>query len=126
MVEPSWPEFWGSKQKKAWVLHPSLFEEPKGKSATGVSREFVRRADFGANRLCLHINDGIAISERGAAGRANHRVLQVTADVGVLDAGIGGLFVLERPLLNGAVDLAEVIDAGVRLRGCARLDEVRN
>ena len=34
------------------------------------------------------------------------------------------LIQLQRPLLNGAINLAQVVDAGIALRGLARLDEV--
>src|SRR5579864_2056017 len=63
-----------------------------------------------------------------AAGRAG-RELVVTE---IRPQGRAGwshalrLFVLQGPLLFGSVDLAEVVDAGIFLRGAARFDKVGN
>src|SRR5438045_2158 len=58
------------------------------------------RALLQAYRLLRHGAKLITVSEGGAACRADHRVLQVGLDVGVLNRGLFTLFLLERPLLN--------------------------
>ena len=61
-----------------------------------------------------------------AAGAAGKTILDVIADR-VLTRRIGVCCLgLERPLLLGAVNLAEVVDAGVLLSRVARPDEVRD
>src|SRR5437899_3018632 len=40
--------------------------------------------------------------------------------------GTAGLILLQGPLLYSAIDLPQVIDAGIPLRGGAGIDEVRN
>jgi hypothetical protein len=86
----------------------------------------VRTAHFGANRLYIHCRNRVAVREGCAARGADHSVFQVTADVGESNGRRGALLVLQRPLLNRAVDLAEVVDTGIHLRGRARFDEVRD
>src|SRR5690348_11731774 len=66
--------------------------------------------------------EGCSSTARGT----NHRVLQITADVGEnWHSGCRG-FIFQRPLLLGAVNLAQVVNTGVLLGGSTRLDEVWN
>ena len=81
-----------------------------------------------AERLLINRLQSIAAREGRVvtASRANDRALQITAHVGERRKGVRGLLGLQRPLLSGAVDLSQVIDASVHLRGGARPNEVRN
>ena len=94
------------------------------KLVRGVHRQHVCGRDLLADRLGFDVHDGVAVGEGAAARRAGHRVLQIPTDVAVRDSGGRVLLVLERPLLNRPVNLSQVIDAGILLRGSARLDEV--
>ena len=62
-----------------------------------------------------------------AAGAGRERVvLDVVPDVSTA-GGVGVLLlVFQRPLMLAGINLAEVVDAGVLLRGIARPNEVRN
>ena len=82
--------------------------------------------DFLTNRLLRHVHDGVAVGERGSAGRTNHRVLQVAANVAETHSVGGAFFEFHRPLLNRPVDLAKVIDTGVLLRRSTCSNEVRD
>ena len=81
-----------------------------------------------AERLQVNGLERIAAGEGRAipTGRANDRALQVTADISKPWHGVCGLLGLQRPLLSSAVDLTQVIDTGVHLRGRARPNEVGN
>ena len=68
-----------------------------------------------ADRLGSRVHDCVAVREGRAAGRADDRALQVAADVGEFDTGGRGLIVLQCPLLGGAINLAQVVDAGVHV-----------
>ena len=69
---------------------------------------------------------GVAVRESRAACRANHGALQIIPDVGE-DSGIAGvLLVFQRPLLDGTVNLAQVVDARVHLGLRAGAHEVGN
>lgn len=79
-----------------------------------------------AGRLARHAMEGVAVAESDAARRADHGVLQISTDVRELDSGGGGFLVFQRPLLNRAVNLAQVVDTGVLLGLCAGADEIGN
>jgi len=64
--------------------------------------------------------DGVAIGESGAAGRANDIAFQVGADIRVLDGLLLIFLCVQRPLLNGGINLAQVIDTRIRLGNAAR------
>ena len=66
----------------------------------------------------------IAVREAGATRRANNRVFQISTDVSEGYRVAGTLLVLECPLLNSAVNLAQVINAGVLLSRSTCSDEV--
>ena len=81
-----------------------------------------------AARSSRDVADGI-----GAVSRANRRenaASAATADIrletAVIWAGSRGLLGFQCPLLLGTVDLTQVVDASVGLRGGAGLHEVRN
>jgi len=82
------------------------------------------RWHFQAGGFVLNSSEVITISERMTAGRANDLVFQVAADVRELRLGIVGLLGFERPGLNRAIDLAQVVNAGIHLGGGASLYEV--
>ena len=65
-----------------------------------------------ARRLGVNGVDGI--DSAGGTGRHNF-ILKIWRNVRGGGNGIGSFVVLERPLLLGALDLAKVIDAGIRL-----------
>ena len=64
------------------------------------------------------------ISAAGAGGK--HVVLDVNLHVTGSDGTGVNLLVFQSPLVDATGDLAEVVDAGVFLRGVARPNEVRN
>src|SRR5437588_9445376 len=122
---PPWPE----SNKKGLGLLPGLRSDLICKRlALRIFRQFMLlghiwfaaiSALFQAYRLLRHGAKLITVSEGDSACRADHRVLQVGLDVGVLNRGLFTLFLLERPFLNCAVDLPQVIDTGVHLRSSA-------
>src|ERR1041385_7342085 len=62
-----------------------------------------------------------------AAGRISRRAaFNVSVDGSFIDSRALRLLAFKRPLFLGAVDLFQVLDAGVSLRGLARLDEIWN
>ena len=80
-----------------------------------------------------HGNDvrGVAGRERGRRiNRAGRQNAGATTEVGLQIAARGGaarnLLVFQRPLLLGAVNQTQIVDAGVLLRGRARAHEVGN
>ena len=77
-----------------------------------------------ANRLVSNSSQSIAIAESRTALRTDDRVLQIRADVSESDLRGRVFLVLERPLLDRAVDLPQIIDAGILLRGGAGADKV--
>ena len=79
-----------------------------------------------ASGLVLNSSEMIAIGESVSAGGADNLVFQIAADVRELGLGIVGLLCFERPGLNRAIDLAQVIDAGVHLGRSAGFNEVGN
>ena len=77
-----------------------------------------------ADRLVRHGAERVAVGEGRSARRADDFVLQVGLDVRVVEGSIRKLLGLEGPGLGGAVNLAQVIDAGVLLRLRASAHEV--
>jgi len=92
--------------------------------APGVGWQCVRRRNDLTDGLARHVRNRVAEGKGGSTCRAKHRVLQVTADVIEDDFGGRRFVVFERPLLDSAVNLPEVVDAGILLRGGARSNEV--
>ena len=86
--------------------------------------DLVGARHFEAGRRGRHSRNGVAVGERLAARRANHRVLQIRQDVRRRDRRRIALFRIEGPLLDGAINLSQVADTGVHLRRRAGLDEV--
>ena len=84
----------------------------------------MRPGDLLANRASGNVHDGVAIREGSAAGRANDRVLQIRGHVCFHNGGCGILLELERPLLDRTINLTEIVDTGILLRGGAGFDEV--
>ena len=78
------------------------------------------------NGFLRYVHDGIAVTERGSTRRTYYGVFEITADVTEPDGCGSVLLVLQRPLLNRSINLAEVVDTGVLLGRGARLDEVRD
>ena len=80
-----------------------------------------------AHWLVLHRVDGISAAEARtrSARRTHDRILQVTADLREGDRIPWGGLAFQRPLLNGTIDLAQVVNARVLLSCGARPDEVR-
>src|SRR5262249_10765294 len=68
----------------------------------------------------------IAVLEGVTTSRARNRVLQVRGHINFGDGRITRLLVFQRVLLDGAVDLAQVINASVLLRGRTSADEIRD
>jgi hypothetical protein len=60
--------------------------------------------------MSLHVIESVS-----AARRTNRECLifQIRRDMLRRHEGIGWLFILQRPLLFGAINLSEIIDAGV-------------
>lgn len=83
--------------------------------------------DF-AERLVLHCAELVAARKGGIgpAGWTNYLILHVATDLRVVHLGIIALFGLQRPGLDGSIDLAQVVDAGIHLRRAAGLHEVGN
>ena len=82
------------------------------------------RSDTG--RLRRAVGHSIAVGDQRATSRANNRVLQVRRAVSESNCVTGSLLVLERVLLNSAVELAKVVNARIFLRGGASFNEVGN
>ena len=75
------------------------------------------------------VGDGgksITIRERSAAGGASNQVLEVRGHVCLSYGGSRVLFELQRPLLNGTINLPQIVDAGILLVRRAGLDKVGN
>src|SRR2546425_5258742 len=99
-----------------------------GRSSTRVRRQEVAVGGLATSRgtrwLVSYIVNAVAVGESAAARRANHRVLQVVANVREGDRVNGAFLVFQRPLLDRAINLAEVVDAGVLLCRSSGSDEV--
>ena len=92
-------------------------------SVSRVVREFVI-GDFQAGRLVRHCAELVTVGKRASARRTNDLIFHVAFDVRVYRLSRFALLGFECPSLNGAVDLPQVVDAGILLRGSASLDEV--
>src|ERR1051325_3789306 len=79
-----------------------------------------------AVRRCLHIVEGIAVVDGCAASRTDGGILQVGRDLWEGWGRRRRLFVFQSPLLNRAVNLAQVVDAGILLRSRAGSDVIRD
>ena len=77
-----------------------------------------------AGWLRLAVGNGVAAREVRSTRRTNHRVLQVRGHVSLSNDVAGRFLILQRILLDGAVDLPQVVDAGILLRRRARFHEV--
>ena len=86
----------------------------------------MRGRNLFADRPIGNGSQRIAVGEDGAAGRTNDRVLEVRGHVGFGDCRGGIFFEFKSPLLNGAINLSKIVDAGVLLGGGAGFDEVGN
>jgi hypothetical protein len=84
----------------------------------------VRSAEAGGLRV--HRGDGVAIGKAPAARRAGWRASQITADVAKANRLIGVRSIGQRPLIDGALDLIQVIDAGLLVGFVDGLPEVGN
>lgn len=84
------------------------------------------RRDFLADWLCCHVNQCVTIRESCSARRTGDTVLQVWSYVSLSNRSRRVLLLLECPLLHRAIDLTQIIDASVHLRGCPSPNEVRN
>ena len=78
-----------------------------------------------ARRRC-QVADRVGTTSRTGRVSACAAAPQIRLDIGLHRRRAGRLLVLERPLLLGAVKLAQVVDARIRLGRGARFDEVRN
>src|SRR5437870_3102450 len=91
---PPWPE--SNKKGLGWFPGPCLMILRVKCSALRIVRQLMLlgyilldgRALLQAYRLLRHGAKLITVSEGGAACRADHRVLQVGLDVGVLNRGL--------------------------------------
>ena len=88
--------------------------------------KFVRPRLLLTRRLRTDRRKRIAVREGRAAGGTDNRVLQIWRYVTLSNRCSSVLLLLQGPLLNGAVDLAQVVDASVHLRCCASPDKVGN
>ncbi len=81
-----------------------------------------------AHRFGGYVDNCIAICKRSgrAARRARDRAFQIAADVRERNSGVGSRLGFQCPLLDSAINLAQVVDAGILLRGGAGPNEVRN
>ena len=85
-----------------------------------------------ANGSRLHVTDRVARRKgagrirRAARERAKITAAHVGLDVRLRRGGVGGSLVFQGPLLLGTVNLTEVVDAGILLRGGAGANEVGN
>ena len=79
-----------------------------------------------ARRRDVNGGERITATRRALRQVAVRRGPQVWRDVRRADIGAGRLLVFQRPLLNSAVKLTEIVNAGILLRCDACLDEVRN
>src|ERR1017187_2194359 len=115
------------KEKRLENLFSSLGECPKTRQlAGGVRRQYVIHRILLAGRLVGDAIERVTVAEGRAARRAHNRVLQIRLDVGEGDGCGGAHLVLQRPLLGRAVNLTQVVDAGVLLRLSPGADEVGN
>ena len=81
----------------------------------------------GAGRVRADLGNVIAATRRTSRQAARRVQLDVRRQVGGQRDGCTGLFALfQRELVGRRVNLAEVVDAGVGLRGGASFHEVRN
>lgn len=87
-------------------------------SVGGILWADVRRGSDLTKRLQIDGLQRITVGESGviAPCGTNDRAPHVAADIREGRLGIGRLFGFQRPLLSGAVDLAQVVNAGVGLR----------
>jgi hypothetical protein len=85
----------------------------------------MRRGNLQTGGLILNGPQVITIGKRVASGRANNLVLEITADVTELRLGVVRLLGFQCPGLDRAIDLAQVIDAGIHLGRGTGFDEVR-
>jgi hypothetical protein len=73
-----------------------------------------------------HGAEGVAVGEGVSACWANNLVFEVGAYIGVEHGRSSRFALLHRPLLDGAVDLPQVVDAGILLGVGAGAEEIRN
>src|SRR6185436_6429736 len=78
-------------------------------------RQHVGGRDLLAEGSAGNVADGVAVPKGGAARGANDRVLEVRSHVGLSNCGSGILLVFQGPLLNGAINLTEIVDASIHL-----------
>jgi len=79
-----------------------------------------------ASGFICHGGNGIAIGKGFATGRANNGALQVGQHISGGYNRVGPLFQLGGPLLDGAVDLAQIIDANVLSRRGTGINHIRD
>jgi hypothetical protein len=79
-------------------------------------------SSVGAGREDAHIADGIVSTAERAVGSA----FEIGGDVRQSNRCIGGCFGFESPLFLCAVDLMQVVNAGIHLSRRARFDEIGN
>ena len=85
------------------------------------------RTAEGAGRSCANCIAGVSATRRTAGNAAGRVKPDVRRQIGAQDDGVTGLLApFERKLVGRRVNLAEVVDAGIRLRGGASFYEVRN
>ncbi len=95
-------------------------------SVCGVVGQFMGVRHLLALGFVLHGAEGVAVGKGLAAGRADDLVFHVTAYRGIIDLLVIALLGFERPGLNRTVDLTQVVDTGVHLRGRTGFHEVGN
>ena len=81
-------------------------------------------------RACrIRADDCLDVSRVVSGAGWQHTALEIIGDAVRTGRGDGVtlfLLLLQSPLLNSSIDLAEVVDAGVLLGRCASLDEIGN
>ena len=77
-----------------------------------------------AGGLRINRRNGVSAASRACRPLPGSPTAQVRLQAALGHVGGTGLVVLQRPLLNGAINLPEVVDARIDLRGRAGLDEV--
>lgn len=79
-----------------------------------------------ANWVYIDGSNRVAIIEAVAAGGARDLALHVALNVSICNRLSGILLHIERPLLNCAIELPQILDARVLARGVAGFGEVGN
>ena len=83
----------------------------------------MRSGKLQATRFFADYRDQVTVGKTGASCGADHIPFHVSTDIGKLNRSIRPSLLFECPLLDGIVDISQIINTDIHLARRATLDE---